>query len=318
MRPKNEGTLLLERIFALVFCLMSAPLAAQQTHLHKPLIVRSRPVIERVPVQVIRPADVLVNSLKETLVADSAAGMLFRIGPLGTVHTLGRDLKNIERVADSPQLGVYALIREENSGRITNFTDSGLQMDVAYLNFVPVGLAVDAGGNLFTADNRRGRIFRISTDGQQQQFAVTAEPVRDLMVEPSGHVIALLASGRVISVSAGHTTALIGYVSPMATRLEWHTDGRILALVPGVTGRSQLVCPTADREATDQFASVPRGTSAFAVDSLGNLVLANPDLRAVTRVNSRFQVPCPHCGESLPMILSPTAPPAEPQRQRSF
>ncbi|GAB5444097.1 MAG: hypothetical protein Fues2KO_44460 [Fuerstiella sp.] len=308
----------MKRIFAVVFCLLTAPLSAQQDHVHEPLRIRSRPVIERVPVQVIHPADVLINSLNETLVADSTAGMLFRIGPLGTVTTIGQDLKHVSRLSDSAQLGTYALIAESANGRITNFTDSGLQMDVAYLPFAPTGLAVDGVGQLYTADNKANRIVRVSTDGQLETFAVTAEAVRDLMMEPSGNIVALLESGRVISISAGHTTALIGFVSPRASRLRWHADGRILALVPAGSGKAELVSPTADREAIDAFATVPRGTTAFAVDKLGNLVLSNPDLRAVTRVNSRFRIPCPHCGESLQMILSPDTPPAEPLRQRSF
>jgi hypothetical protein len=59
-------------------------------------------------------------------------------------------------------------------------------------------------------------------------------------------------------------------------------------------------------------AFVPEGTRAAGFDSLGNLLLANPDLRAITRVTSRFQVPCPHCRQPTLMIFD-----AEARTERS-
>jgi hypothetical protein len=55
------------------------------------------------------------------------------------------------------------------------------------------------------------------------------------------------------------------------------------------------------------LALVPEGTEAAGMDRLGNFCLANPDLRAVTKVTSRFMIPCPHCGQQTLMIFDPAA-----------
>ncbi len=298
---------------ALVF----SPLLADEPHSHEPIMLRSRPVIERVPVKVVKPVDVIVNSLNETLIADDVGRCLLRVDVNGNATSLGDNLRGISRVVDSPQLGVYALLADSKSGRILNFTDNGHQMQVVYFKFRPTGLAIDHTGNLITANNSRREIVRTDGEGRQEVIGRVRQTVRDLAVDEIGNTVLLLSNGQVATMTSGETADNIGYVPPTSTRLAVHPDGKVIAL-SHVTGKTCLVNVSDDREATNRFAAVPHGTSAFAFDSLGNLTLANPDLQAITRVNSHFEISCPHCGKPVSMIMSPNAPPARQPQLRSF
>ncbi|APZ95086.1 hypothetical protein [Fuerstiella marisgermanici] len=287
-------------------------------HSHAPLLVRSRPVIERIPLSVIDPVDVTVTQFGDTLVADRAGKILFRVDSSGTASVLAKDLDGVCRVTDSPRLGTHVLLSQEQSGRVLRITDSGFQSEIAHLPFAPAGLGVDSNGNLLTANAATGEIFTINPERERTRLAKMSEPVRDLVVDQVGNVVVLLKSGKLVAVYSADNTKPVGFVPGNATRLTMHPKDFVLALANDADQRPMLVRPTSDREHVSRFAGTPRGTSAFAFDKLGNLTLANPDLRAITRVTSHFRVPCPHCGKLVSMELSADAPPAEPKLQRSF
>lgn len=307
------------RYFLLVF-LVATPSFSDDgslSHKHAPIIVRSRPVIERLRLEVIEPVDVVVNSLGETLVADRTGKVVFRIDSEGETSLLGRELVGLARVADSKSFGVHALVAGKNSGRIIRLMETGFQEEVCELGFAPAGLAADTVGNLWTTNPVTGEALLFGSEGQRRRIVKLAGTPRDIAADDLGATV-LLTSGSLISVAADGSTNQIGYVTPTASRVQLMADGSSVALATNSDGKTILVRPTADRGETDWFGGATDGTIAFAFDKLGNVTLANPAWRAVTRVTNRFTVPCPHCGEPVPMLFSPTAPAHEKAVRRSF
>ncbi len=287
-------------------------------HSHAPMMVRSRPVIERIPLRVINPIDVTVTEFGDTLVADEAGRILFRVDSDGVASVLAKDLNGILRVVDSSRMGTHLLLAEGQTGRVLRFTDSGLQSEVAHVPFAPSGLGIDISGDLLVSNSSNGQVFAINPEGHRELRATLSEPIRDLVVDDVGNAVVLLKSGKLVSVAPDGGSKPIGFVPKSSTRVTVHPNDFVLALAADTDHRPILVKPTAERGEADRFAGTPQGTVAFAFDKLGNLTLANPDLRAITRVTSHFRIPCPHCGKLVPMELSTDAPAAGVKKQRQF
>lgn len=290
---------------------------ADADHQHAPIFVRSRPVIERLPVQVVRPVDVSISEFGDTLIADATANVLFRISSAGDTSILVRDLPGLNRAVDSPSLGVRLLTAVGSSGRVIAVTDSGHQSTIVELPFLPAGLGTDSAGRLWTTNAANGDVVLCDSDGGFRTVVRLSERGRDVTSDDLGAVV-LLQSGKLVSVTAGGATKSMGFVPASATRIRSLKDGSLVALASDDSGRSMLVRPGAESDSWTIFASAPAGTSAFAFDRLGNLTLANPQLRAVTRVTSHFELACPHCGQPVPMIFSMDVPAPQQQARRSF
>lgn len=286
-------------------------------HQHTPIIVRSAPVIQRLPLRAIDPIDVIVTVSGDTVVADRAGRMVFRVDTEGETSVLGQELDGLVRVSGSRSFGVHALLRGKRSGQVVRLLETGFREDVCELSFAPAGLGVDSIGNLWTANSRTGDVILLDSSGVQQTAIRVAGIPIDIAVDGLGAIV-LLRSGQLLSVAADGSQSPVGYVPATASRLKMTADHSVVALVVDSDGKPMLVRPTPRRESLDRFAMAPRGTSAFAFDQLGNLTLANPELRAITRVTSHFTVPCPHCGQHVPMLFSPDAPSLKATTRRSF
>ena len=296
--------------------MLCPPATADDPHPHRPILVPSRPVIDRVPLSVIDPVDVTITDFGDTLVADARGKMLFRVTADGTTSVLGKDLTGISRIVDSRQLGPHALVSDQKSSRVLRFTDTGMRQTVLHFAFRATGLAVDPENNLITSGGKSGVVYHVDDEKNLSQLVQLSEPVVDLATDRLGNVIVLLKSGKVVSVTSQDNSTPIGFLPPGTTRIKIHPDNYPVGLTPAEQR------PTLNRlnktSAPRQFAGTAMGTSAFAFDGLGNFVLTNPDLRAVTRVKSRFVVNCSHpdCDQKVHMILTPNAVPKH--RQRSF
>lgn len=313
----------MSRIFQICLILASTVAIADDgtAHQHSPIFVRSRPVIERIPLDVISPVDVVSTDVA-TFVADSVGNVIFRIDSEGKTSLVGQNLVNLNRLA-AHRLGNFALTATANSGQIVQFTESGfISDDPISLNFAPAGLAFDDESGLWTGNAKRGEVIRFTKTGPgwNRKTKRVSEPVVDLVLDERGNAVVLLKSGKLLTIqpTEGMAAAVLGYVPPSATRLAFHPEQGVLALAKESSFKSALFKPSIRSDDTDRFAKVPEATSAFTFDALGNLTCANSQWRALTRVTSRFEVPCPHCGVPVQMIFSPDASPIVPAKRRSF
>jgi hypothetical protein len=281
----------------------------QGRHQHQPMYVQSRPVIERLPVKVVAPVDVAFTTRGQALIADSVGESIFRVDRDGTVDLLAGELSGLSRIVADESGNVFAVLNSAGAGpagsaRIVQITAQGFVSEQAHLPFKASGLAADLIGNIYTANGATGEVVMLDNEGTQQVLARVSGPVSDLALDSAGNVIVLMSNGKVVSVAVDSSTRTVGYTAAGASRLSIHPDGSVIALhnANEATSTSLVtVEPTVD--SFSSFASVPRGTSAFDFDHLGNLVLGNDRLRAVTKVTSRVQVPCPHGGQSTLMFF---------------
>ena len=290
-------------------------------HKHLPITLRSRPVIERLPLRVVDPVDVTLTDFGDTLVADRVGRVLLRIDARGESSLIGRELDGLCRVVDSPQMGAHALLTSRGSGRIVRMTEAGVQHEVAQLPFLPAGLGASPfDGSLYTSNSRTGDVIKVEADGTLSTIVRVSDTTKDLVVNALGTTVSvLLNSGKIVSVGVDGSRETVGYVPATATRLVYHPDKFLVALCEDAVGKTVLLKPAASRlQQPPVFAGAPRGTKAIAFDTLGNLTLANPELRAITRVTSRFEQRCDDCGKMMIIKLSTEKPAPQESTRRSF
>lgn len=286
-------------------------------HPHSPLVVRSRPVIERLPVQVIQPVDLQVARSGNIFIADAQADCIFRLDMLSSVSLQVQDLAGIRRICLDADEAVYVLTAVSGESCIHQITPDGRRIPLHTLPF-PAQCFARAGSTEWLAAEGRN-LWHINTDSERTLLVRFTLPVLDLCSDAGGGNTALLADGSVLQVGLDGATRLAGYAPGSSRRLICQPDGRLVVLanasVAGGRGSSPLppgIYPlvTSDNDSPPAaLANLPEGTLAAGFDSLGNLCLANPGLRAVTRVTSRFRIPCPHCRESVLLIFDANAQP---------
>lgn len=284
---------------------------------HQPIVVRSRPVIERLPLKVIDPIDVVITEFGATVVAERQAGIVFLLSEDGETSILLQDQVGLCRVANSSVTGLHSLCSRKSSSTIHRITDSGFASEFAELPFKAVGLAAGEAGGIWTTNSETAGIIFINPAGQRKTIKRLNERIIDITADDQGAYV-LTNSGEIISVGLDGSSLRIGYVSPSDlpsskgshadSRIQLRPDHQVVILTKAANGTAALQEPQAKEGEGRPAGKVPTGTQAFAFDVLGNLTLGNPDLRALTRVTSHFMVPCPHCGKPVPMTLSPDAP----------
>lgn len=264
----------------------------------------------------IHPVDLTVAETGELFVADMT-GLVFRVDDQQHADVMARGLNRVSRVA-AHRLGIFCLTSAGRAGSVIQLTESGFQSQPVSLNFAPAGLAVGDTGDPYVGNSRRAEIVRLTRveDHWQRTVIPLPDAVRDVDSDRQGQIVVLLRDGRVMSVSEANRPRQRGYLPPSTGRLSVHPQEGILGVAVDASLRDGLFRMTTAPQGEERYVSLPEGTCAVAFDALGNLTSANPDLRAITRVTSRFEVPCPHCGQPVPMILSPHAPPAT--KRRSF
>lgn len=304
----------------------STGIGALADHDHAPILIRSKPVIERLPVQVIEPVDLCVSAGGVVYVADRRAQVVFRLQPDGQTDLIATELDGVKQIlVDTDQI-LYILTSSQGSGRVIYVTPSGRTGEACSVDFAPVGFARDQTG-AFILSAASGRTVLTNGLDEYSELAKSPESIVDVVVTTADQIHVLLTSGKVAYLGRDSSTATAGYVGTGATRLFPLPNGHLAALHPVAAEQRTMISVmsrTSDSaEAPQLFAQVPVGTVAVAFDSLGNMCLANPDLRAITKITSRFVVPCPHCSRPLSMILSMDAPEPEPagtlgSRRRGF
>ncbi len=334
--PFRSSTPLLAGSFTacLVCCIVTSPVASADdppsppiavsaaddlnelsVHPHAPVMVRSRPVIERLPVQVIEPVDLQVARTGHIYVADAGAQCIFRLDQFSSVSLHAEQLSGIRRICLDADESVYALTATPGESTIHQITPEGRHVSLHTLPFPAHTFARAGLTEWLVAEGRN--IWSINADSDRSLLFKAAVPVLDLCTDAGGGTVALLADGHVVRPGPEGNARIIGFAPGSSKRLLCQAGGELAVLA---TARHQAT-PTplplgiyplstaAIAAPAPALAHLPEGTLAAGFDSLGNLCLANPQLRAVTKVTSRFRIPCPHCRQSVLMIFDANVQP---------
>lgn len=291
------------------------------SHDHEPIVVRSRPVIERLPVKVIEPVDLKIATDGVLYVADRRAECVFRLDVDGAVSFAVQQLPGIQRIQLDRDDNLFVLTSSGGASAIHQITSSGRRVVLDRFEFPASAFVRDPSGETIVAVANTGRLMSLNGDGELTERAALPAVVNDVALNAGRQVEALLSSGHVASIPADGRYAFVGFAPVDASRLMLRTDGMMIALHTGALDRPGLFVVSRDTDRPEEFvvaAHVPPGTQGVGYDSLGNLCLVNPDLRAVTKVTTHFMVPCPHCNRPTRMILSTDEPSPAPATSRKF
>lgn len=296
-------------------------LGAIKNHDHAPIVVQSRPVIERLPVKVISPVDLQISRAGHIFVADDAANCVFRLEADGDVSLPVQNLSNIRRIELDADGNLYTLTSDSRESQIRMVNPVGQSVLLHDLKFDANAFVRDITGQFTVTSKATNRVMVISNTGEITELTRLYQPVSDLVLNAGGQTEALLTSGEMVHISASGEVTASGFAPPGSSRLMLQPDGSMLVLSKRLNGQTNLA--SISREVTrpkefSTFATVPEGTQAVGFDSLGNLCLANPDLRAITKVTSHFSIPCPHCGRATEMIFRKDPEPADASGTRRF
>jgi len=307
----------------------SSPLLAQEpsslgairNHDHAPIIVQSRPVIERLPVKVIEPVDLRIGKTGNIFVADKGAKCVFRLNSDGEVSLPVSDLRHIQRIQLDADENLYVLTSDVRESQIQMVNPIGQRTLLHQLTFAATSFVRDTIGQFVVASRDANRIVVITIDGDVTELTRIYQPVSDLLLNAGGQIEALLVSGEMVHIASSGEVTPSGFAPPGSSRLMVQPDGSMLVLAGRSDGQARLISVSRDQvrpQDFQTFASVPEGTQAVGFDDLGNLCLANPDLRAITKVTSHFRIPCPHCGRPTDMIFRKDVEPVANAVTRSF
>ncbi len=290
-------------------------------HDHTPIHVHSKPVIERLPVKVIEPVDLKLSNRGDVYIADRKGECVFRLDKHGSVSFVIEQLANIQRIQVDSDHSVFVLTSSGGESSLHQITNSGQHVVLETFSFAASCFAKDNQGQFTLAEKNTGRLVSLSPEGTVSSLGQMTQTVVDLTFNAGDQLEVLLASGHVAFVNSDGESSVCGYAPIGATRLTSLDDGSVLALANTGAAQSQVVHVSRESDRPGKFvvaANVPLGTQAVGFDSLGNLCLANPDLRAVTKVTSQFMIPCPHCNKPTRMIFSTLPQPAATGNTRSF
>ena len=289
-------------------------LGAIRNHGHAPIVVQSRPVIERLPVKVISPVDLQISTAGHVYIADDAANCVFRLEADGEVSLPVQSLSNIRRIQLDADGNLYTLTSDSRESQIRMVNPVGQSIVLHDLNFDANAFVRDVTGQFVVTSRATNRVMVISNTGEITELTRLYQPVSDLVLNAGGQTEALLTSGELVHISASGEVTASGFAPAGSSRLMLQPNGSMLVLSKRSNGETNLV--SISREAIrpkefSTFATVPEGTQAVGFDRLGNLCLANPDFRAITKVTSHFSIPCPHCGRATEMIFRIDTEPAD-------
>ena len=296
-------------------------LGAIVNHDHAPVRVNSKPVIERLPLKVLEPVDLVVSGKSRIFVADRKAECVFRLEEHGSVSLAIEHLSGIQRIQVDADGSLYVLTSSGGESSLRQITESGQHVILETFSFPASGFVRDELGRFVLSLKQSGRLVSLDAEGHIADLAQLNQPVQDLILNAGGQLEALLPSGHIVRIDEEGEVAHSGFAEVGSTRLASLSDGTLLSLADSGNGRARVVKVSreADRPAEFHVAvTVPVGTMAVGFDSLGNLCLANPDLRAVTKVTSHFEIACPHCGKPTRMIFSFEPQPGAADSVRSF
>ena len=297
---------------SLLATLLIAPCvrADERPHKHEPVVYEMAPSISRLKVAFATPSKIAIDAEGAVLVADTRAGVVFRTTTSGLTSVLADGLKNPVSVTADDLGNAYVLTRGDgktSTGRVYQVSPEGERSTLLDRLTAPADVLRDEIGRLIVALPAIDQVRQVDPDGKQTILSRTIKkPVAlahgldgELFVaSATGSVFQLLPNGRVRELASGLKSPADLSVTP---------DGRLVvadATLPHLT--------VIAKGGSKRYATVPVGTVSVDFTSEGNMIIANTHLQAVTRVNTRMSIPCPHCDESIPVILK------RPGKKQSF
>jgi sugar lactone lactonase YvrE len=117
-------------------------------------------------------------------VADSQAGLFYKVTPDGTQATVGSGFYMPMSVAVDKAGNVYAA--DPWNGFVAKITPDGAQTTLGGGYNSPVGVAVDRAGNVYVADTYNSAVFKIAPDGTQTTLGAGLVAPQYVAVDRSG------------------------------------------------------------------------------------------------------------------------------------
>jgi len=298
----GNGTRMAIRLSLLVALSFAPSLRAdERPHKHEPVVYEMAPSISRLKVAFATPSKITVDAEGAVLVADTRAGAVFRTTSSGITSVLADGLTNPVSVTTDEAGNVYVLTRGDgktSTGRVYQVSPEGERSTLLDRLSAPADVLRDEIGRFIVALPTVNQVVQIDPDGKHTILSRTVKkPVAlargldgELFVaSQTGSVFQLLPNGRIKELASGLKSPADLGVTP---------DGRL------VVADSRLPHLTViAKGGSKRYATVPVGTVSVDFTSEGNMIIANRHLQAVTRVNTRLSIPCPHCDESIPVIL---------------
>jgi hypothetical protein len=223
-----------------------SPLGAIATHDHNPIHVRSKPVIERLPVKVIEPVDLKVSGDGHVFVADRKAACVFRLDQFGSVSVVIDQLPGIQRIQIDSEASIYVLTSTGGESSLHQVTMAGRHIVLETFSFPAESFVRDSVGQFVVAARNSGRLMSVSADGTVSELTQFAQPVADMSFNAGEQLEVLLRSGDVVRVEADGSTEATGFAPIGSTRLMTLEDGPVLALAAErASDRSWCTSPNA-------------------------------------------------------------------------
>ena len=264
---------------ALLHCSVAPLTSAQESslnaiadHSHEPIIVRSKPVIERLPVKVVRPIDLAVTSKNQILIADSGANCIFQLEEDGTVSLRAENLRDIKRICIDSDDSVYVLTSTSGEARIRQVTPDGKLAVLHVLNAPATCFARLTDGNFALAGSD---LYVTKFDAPPTRIEKLNQPAVDMTRHISGGAEVLFSNGIVMSLTNNGEMVQRGKVPDGASRLISLPTGRLAGLVGDSVLKTDAVqksglfaIQTIEDGGTENrpVAHVPQGTLAVGFD----------------------------------------------------
>ncbi|WP_166819918.1 NHL repeat-containing protein [Thalassoroseus pseudoceratinae] len=279
-----------------------------ETHHHHPVRLNARPIVSRFDVALSKPRRVLISPDGSMLVADWGADVVLKITTTSEVTVFASNLHEPAGLARDAAGNLYVANHASGiagEGTVVKISPGGMPIVFADGLCGPTGLAFDPQGTLFVADFQGDRIVRITPDGDSQTFVDELPTPAALAFDQHGYLYtASSTEGTVYRIDAMGNRFIVCQGLTVPSDLAFDSQGHLIVTNYGGTELTYV-----DPMGTGRiFATVPKGTIGLDFDADGNLVFVNWDFQTLMKITMNLQIPCPHCGQTIPLQLRPRQP----------
>ena len=280
-----------------------------EPHAHQPVEIDSRPMVTRLDVPLLRPRRLLVESDGRIVVADWAAGTVVEVDPEGRHSLLATGLHEPAGLARDPFGVVYVSTHAggmTGAGGIHRLIPGDDPQPLVDGLTGPTDLAFGPDGYLYVACFHEDSILKVGPDGGMAMIVATVPAPAALAFDPAGVLhVASSTDGALFRITSMGEVEIVTRDLHVPSDLAFDPEGHLIVANYG-TKELSYVGPFGRLQ---KFAIVPEGTIAIDFDPDGNLLFVNWDGQYLMKVTTQLTVPCPHCGQPIPVRLREVQPP---------